>query len=38
MPCSSLGKEMFSLNKEVIVKMEEKKMINLKDIGEMGLI
>ena len=29
---------MFSLNKEVIVKMEEKKMINLKDIGEMGLI
>lgn len=30
---------MFSLNKEVIVKMEEKKKkINLKDIGEMGLI
>ena len=29
---------MFSLNKEVTVKMEGKKKINLKDIGEMGLI
>ena len=34
MPCSSFGKEMFSLNEEAIVKMEEKKRLTWKIFGK----